>query len=142
MTSVLSPAREPEDVADATAPRLGCPDITGDGAPLVKGNDHRIKALDILGETILGPLVFGLKCAEESIPDDEDTRVVSIQIFRVATVMNAMMGRRVEDPFEGTHLFDEFRVDPKHKRAKCVLRRCMNGPADHLAMWFVGFHSG
>lgn len=59
-------------------------------------------------------LVFGFKCAEQAIPDNQHAAVIAIQIGDVLTVMHPVMRRRVEQPFErGRQALDRFGVNPK-----------------------------
>lgn len=53
---------------------------------------------------------FGLKGAEQLVPDDQEHAHVLIEVFGIAGMMDPVMGRGDEDIFEPAHFADEFGV--------------------------------
>ena len=51
--------------------------------------------------------------AENSVPDDENSRVILVEILLVHAMMDSVMRRRVENIFEPAHFLDDFRVNPE-----------------------------
>src|SRR5262249_47962129 len=68
-------------------------------APVVDLSPQRIERAEGLDHTIDGGLhpAFGRKASEQSIPDNQDCAVVTVEIAGIAGMMNAMVGCRVED---------------------------------------------
>ena len=74
---------------------------------------QRIVAVDRFDDAVRRLFGFLYERAEEAVPNDQDARVVFIQVRIVHAVMYAMMRRRVEDVFERPESFYELRVDPE-----------------------------
>ena len=83
--------------------------------PFVKSNPQGIVAVNVLGQAEAGLIigVFGLERAEKSIPDDKYPSVVAVDVFGIASVMNAVVRRRVEYEFEGANRMDQLRMNPE-----------------------------
>jgi hypothetical protein len=74
-----------------------------------------------VGQPVLRPVQLGLERAEHPVPDDQDPRVVAVQVDRVRAVVHPVVGRRVEDELDrprqladrlGVHEELEDEVDP------------------------------
>ena len=64
---------------------------------------HQAVAVHRAGDAVLHRLLLFLfhESAEQAIPDDENARVVPVDIFRVAAVVHPVMAGRIEDIFDG-----------------------------------------
>ncbi len=69
---------------------------------------HRIVRIDVLGEPVPDRLGLGGEAAEHPVPDDEDAAVVPIEVGLVRPVVDAMVGRSVEQELDRTRQ----RTDP------------------------------
>lgn len=58
-------------------------------------------------------LSLGSKCAEDSVPDDEEPAVVLVDAVQVASVVNSVMLRSIQDILKRSEALDGLRVDPE-----------------------------
>ena len=66
----------------------------------MEGHLHRVERLDVLREAVAHPLALGLEGAEHAVPDDQDARVVAVQVLLLRTVVHAVVAGRVEEPLD------------------------------------------
>ena len=78
----------------------------------MESNHEDVVALEVCGEPIGRASGLGLKCAKESIPDDEDATVVSVQVLRIGAMVNSVMGWGHKDELIAAHSVDELGVQP------------------------------
>ncbi len=108
------PARPPEDASGPLAPGVGGADVPGDGGVLVGGDAQRVVGGDVLREPVDGPLDLRREGPEHPVPDDQDAAVVAVQVAALRGVVDAVVGRRVEDVLEGARqLADPLGVHPE-----------------------------
>ena len=66
----------------------------------MEGHLHRVERLDVLRQAVPDPLALGLERAEHAVPDDQDARVVAVQVLLLRAVVHAVVAWRVEDPLD------------------------------------------
>ena len=98
--SVFLPPGTLKDVAQAPAPGFCFRDILHDVRPFVKGDDDRVVGFDILRQPVGGAFKLDLEGPKESVPNDKDPRIVSVEVKRIRPVMHPVMRGGVKDPFE------------------------------------------
>jgi hypothetical protein len=79
----------------------------------VRLDPEEVVALDRFDDAVAGFFGFGHERAEDAVPDDQHAGVVAVEIPVVHAVMDAMVRRRIQDPFERAEGLDEFRVYPE-----------------------------
>lgn len=75
-----------------------------------------IKAAQIFDDTIIDLFIVTLwhKRPEHLVPDNEDTRIIGIQILWIGRMVDAVVGWRVHHGFKpARHPFDRFGVNPE-----------------------------
>ena len=87
----------PKDVAERTRPANVAPDV----GPLVEGNAERVVRPYVFGKTVGGAVRFRLKGTKQSVPDDEDARVVFVEVREIGAVVNPVVRWRIEQPLDG-----------------------------------------
>jgi len=81
----------------------------------VEENFQGIQAADRMDQSV-GNRRVGLllrERAEEPVPDDENSAVVAVHVFRIRCVMHPVMGRGIEYPLEWTEAANEVGVQPE-----------------------------
>ena len=83
--------------------------------PLIKRDDQRIGGGNQRGDAVVMHHGFGFfhKGAKHPIPNNEDSGIVAVHEFGIPVVMDAMMGGRVENQLQDSHLLHHFRMDKK-----------------------------
>ena len=80
------------------------------------GDDNWIVRIQRFDDAIVRLVIrlLGNERSKHFIPDDEDTRIVGIEISRIGRVMDAVMTGRIEDGFKPARtLIDRLGVDPE-----------------------------
>ena len=67
--------------------------------------------------------MLGGKGAEHPIEDDQHAAVIAVEVFRVGGVVDAVVRRRVENPFERAELRDPVGMEPELVEQVEVQRR-------------------
>ena len=113
----MAPAGRVEDVFQFGGEIGRTLHIAPQGFEFVHGDFNGMIGINVIRNAIDGflALVFFLERAEQPVPDDEDARVVAVEVEVVGGVMDAVVRGRVENPFERTELADELRVWPELK---------------------------
>src|SRR5579883_917008 len=90
-------------------------EIATDVDPLMEGDPHRIERLNVLRQPVDGRFghVFWFKGAKQAVPDNQRPSMVAIQVAQIGTVMNAVMGRRIEHRLQRTERTYQFRMNPE-----------------------------
>src|SRR6185437_1314693 len=94
------PSGAPKDVAQFELPGWRAEHVTPDIQPLVKRDLQRVVAVDVLRKSVDYAGAFRFKGPEEAIPDDENAGVVAVEIFVIRAVVDAVVRRRVQHPFQ------------------------------------------
>src|SRR5215204_549678 len=82
--------------------------------PFRERYQHRVESIYISCKSIVRTFFFWFECTKKPVPNDKDSRVVFIQVFQIAAMMNAMMRWRIKDQLDpGRHFLYRFRMDPK-----------------------------
>ena len=112
---LVTPSGIPENVPKLVVPARGMADIMEHIGPFVKSNPQGIVAMNVLGQAEAGLIigVFRLERVEKSIPDDKYASRIAVNIFGIASVMHAVVRRRVEYEFEGAYRTDQFGMNPE-----------------------------
>ena len=112
---LVAPSGIPENVPKLVVPARGTAHIMEHIGPFVKSNPQGIVAVNVLGQAEAGLIVgvFGLERAEKSIPDDKYASMVAVNVFGIASVMNAVVRRGVEYEFEWAYRMDQFGMNPE-----------------------------
>jgi len=89
--------------------------ILADAIPFVKDDIDRICFFGLFGKPIFNGLVFlfrqfGLVGPEKLIPYDKEHAHILIQIARIGSMMDPVMGRRYQYVFQPAHLADQLRM--------------------------------
>ena len=71
------------------------------------------EGLSRMDQSIKDLLILHLEGTKHAIEDDEHTTVVAIQVARIATMMDTVMARRVQNVFEDTKLTHNLSMDPE-----------------------------
>ena len=81
---------------------------------LAKDHGEHIEGIDIGSQSEGNRLIvfLDLKGAKDSIPNDKNSSVVSIEIKGVASVVNSVVRGSVEYPLKGPKLANELGMDP------------------------------
>lgn len=67
-----------------------------------------------VNQTVSGGFLLLLESSKHAIPDDENTSIVFVEIFGVSSMVNTVVGRRVENKFhEAIQLTDALSVHPE-----------------------------
>ena len=113
----MAPARIGKKISQAVLEfKTGLGRVFQDIIELFKGDDDRVMAGDGGYNTVFNGVVIAFfdKGAKHTVPDDEDTGIITIQIARIGAVMDAVMARRVENKFNPFwKFFNRLRVYPK-----------------------------
>ena len=72
-----------------------------------------VEGINIRRKSVNARLHFGLETPKPAIPDDEDSRMIAIDVLRVGGVVYAVMRRRVDDQLEYAHMPDHLCMYPK-----------------------------
>src|SRR5256885_3199278 len=80
---VVAPARRCEQVSELGAQRRRATDVPHDRGDLVEPDLKRVERLDVLREPEANTLGLERECAEQLVPDDEDARVVLVEVADV-----------------------------------------------------------
>ena len=102
-----------EEQPHAVAEAIELPRLADHRGPVVEVGPHRVPAGEGRRRAVGRLLLFDLKRAKDAIPDDQDARVVSIEVLGIGPVVHAVVGGRVEHGLERTHAPDQPGVDPK-----------------------------
>jgi len=81
-------------------------------------NDYWIKAFDRMDQAINGRIidfVLLFECAEYSVPNDEHSAIVLVDVFGISTVMHSMMAWSVENVFQRTNRIYDLSMEPGHE---------------------------
>ena len=87
-------------------------DVAHQGGQFRDPYPERIDAVEISYKSIAGRMLLTLIGAEDAVPDDQDAAIVLVEVKIVAAVMDAVVGRGVEDAVEGAEPADKLRMDP------------------------------
>src|SRR5690606_33419561 len=111
---VGQPPRFHEQVFDLVAPMRNALHVLGHGSVVTDVRPHGIPAVEWFGDAVSRFFLFRLESAEHAIPNDQRSRVVLVNVFGIASVMDAMMRGCVKNEFYPSGKFaDGFRVDPE-----------------------------
>src|SRR6476661_5939896 len=75
---VVTPPWGSKHVPELRRDPRGPTDVARDRGDLMEADAQRVERVDVLGQPIDDALAFRLERSEQSIPDDEDARVVAI----------------------------------------------------------------
>merc|ERR1719193_2459489 len=76
---------------------------------------HNVKGAGLVNQAI-GNLLFWyfvLECAKNPVPNRQEASIVLVQTVPVGTVVNPVVGGKVEDKTKGTQVANQLGVDPK-----------------------------
>jgi len=110
--AIVTVAGRSKDVPEFTTKSGSILGISPRVAKLAKNHGEHVEGINIGSQSEIDGLGLKLKGAKETIPDDKNSSVVSIEIEGVASMVNSVMGGRVEDPFKRTELADELGMNP------------------------------
>ena len=110
------PARSVKDYFQFVLPAGKSFGITPHVNPVVGLHVEWIVTFDRMYESVNGRLVriFRLESAEQPIPDDENARIILINVLGIAAMMNTMVTWSVENIFQRSECGDDFGVQPEH----------------------------
>lgn len=112
----MAPARGAKDILPFFFPaNIPAGNVFSDCRPFMEDEIEGAGLFHRFGQAVFPGLVFfgaqfGLKSAEELVPDDEEHPHVLIEVFRVGGMMDPVVGRGDQDVFEPTHFVDQFGV--------------------------------
>ena len=89
-----------EDDAELVADPRRPLDVVPHRDVLVEGDPDRPERAQLGRQPVADPLALGLVGAEQAVPDDQDAAVVAVEVLLVGAVVDAVVGRRVEDRLE------------------------------------------
>src|SRR5215470_9109158 len=109
------PARRTKEVRPPMPPRARLPHIAAERDPFVEGDDDGIVREQGLHQAVATRQVvaLGREGTEHAVKNDEHPAIVVVEIFRIGSVVDAMMRRRVQDIFQPTELWNPLRVQPE-----------------------------
>lgn len=124
------------------------PPVAGDRLVLVGLQIPDVEGADGRGQSVDGPLLFGLERAEHPVPDNEDARVVAVEILGIGPVVNSMVRWRVEDELDrcgklpyslgvDEELIDETEREPHEHHPR---RDADEGSGSHMTISPLLFH--
>jgi hypothetical protein len=111
-----APARRAEDMGQGGARRTGSWDILTDGDPIVKGCAGLVEIAEILDHAKPAGFVgaLGLEGGELPVPDDQNARVVAVEVARVPCVVHPVVRGGVEHRLDRRRqLADHLGVEPE-----------------------------
>lgn len=78
-------------------PPWGRPKVARNANPFMKGNPNQVEAANLPHKPITHGVFrhFGREGTKHPIPDDEDARIIAVEIARVGRVMDAVMTGRI-----------------------------------------------
>ncbi len=113
--AVGTPAGATKEITQAHRQGVGFEGVLEDGDPFVESDQDRIEGGERLEDAVFARFigVFSFKSAEYPIPEDQDAPIIFVEVFEVDGVVDAVVRRGVEDPFERSEPIDGFGVDPE-----------------------------
>src|SRR5665213_565790 len=87
----LGPPRATEHVGEPLRPAGRGGDFAGHVDILVGGDAARVERVDVRRESVDDRPFLGLEGAEHPVPDDEDPRVVAVEVLTVRAVVDAVV---------------------------------------------------
>jgi hypothetical protein len=85
-----------------------------DGGPFVGSDSQWVVRIDVAHQAVNRFFFFRGESSEKTIPDDEYTSVVSVQVGDVASVVYPMVAGGIKQPFDGPpELINGFGMNPK-----------------------------
>jgi hypothetical protein len=71
-------------------------------SPTAKCHCNRVERADDFCKPLNTLFIFGLKSADQPVPDHQPSTMISMQVFKVAAMMYAVVGWRIEQQFNKT----------------------------------------
>ena len=99
-------------------------EILRHGQPLVKTERDGVMSVYRVGDSVVARFrrVFCFKTAKHSIPDNKDTGIVFVDVAWVAGMVNTMMRRCVQHPFQYAEALYQLGVDERRRTVSNAYR--------------------
>src|SRR3954467_15857731 len=72
-----------------------------------------VPAVDRFGDPVGRFFLFLLKGPKHPVPDNQRTRMILDDLYRITAMVHAMVRGRIEDPFKPTHFVNGFGMNPE-----------------------------
>lgn len=112
--TIVAPSRRRKYVAQSLSERQpGLKSVARNSHILMEEDLDGVVGFNVLDQSVYGRIrgFFGYKRSEKSVPDNERTGIVRVEIPGIGAVMHAVMRGGVKDRFEpARHLLDGFGV--------------------------------
>lgn len=89
----MAPSRRHRDIAELGTQAGCCPDVLGNADPFMERGPEQIEAAELLDDAVPRPIIIAFcdETAEHLVPDDEDARIIAVEIARVGGVMDPVV---------------------------------------------------